>query len=223
MYSKKLIWVVTALLSAAALTSCNIGSTPAPTQDVNAIFTLAAGTMNAQLNDQATQTAQAASPTSAVTFTPLPTFPVVPLGTPFSTAIPGPGITALPTTSTGGSTQGSTAVGCNNASYLSETKPNDGTQVSPGATFKKGWSLQNTGTCTWNSGYSFAFVSGEQMGGNAIVLSKSSDFTAPGHSNTFIVNLQAPTAAGEYKGFWQMKNAQGTAFGLRVWVDIVVK
>jgi hypothetical protein len=217
---KKFTWAITALSLAAALSSCNIGSTPAPTLDVNAIFTFAAATMNAQLNDQGTQTAQAASPTPAATLTPLPTFPVIPLGTPFSTAIPGGA--ALPTASTGGGL-GSTAVGCDNATYLSETKPNDGTQITAGDTYTKGWSLQNTGTCTWNAGYTFAYVTGDQMGGKDIVLSKDADFTDPGHSQTFIIKLQAPASAGEYKGYWQMKNAKGTPFGSRVWVDIVVK
>jgi hypothetical protein len=61
------------------------------------------------------------------------------------------------------------------------------------------------------------------MGGDDITISKSENFTNPGHSQAFIVHLQAPATAGEYKGYWQMKNAQGTPFGSRVWVDIVVK
>lgn len=52
MHLTKLIWVGTVLVLAAALTSCNIGKAPEATQDVNAIFTSAAGTMIAQLNDQ---------------------------------------------------------------------------------------------------------------------------------------------------------------------------
>jgi Ig-like domain from next to BRCA1 gene len=221
MVFKKLIWAGIALLLVAALTSCTIGSTPEPTTDVSAIFTFAAQTMDAQLSNQGTQTAQAASPTPLVTYTPLPTFPVIPLGTPFSISTPGGA--ALPTNSTGDSTLGSTAVGCDNSTYLSETTPNDGTQITAGDTFTKGWSLQNSGTCAWNSGYSFAFITGDQMGGKDIVLSKDADFTDPGHSQTFIVKLQAPATAGTYKGYWQMKNATGVEFGSRVWVDIVVK
>jgi Ig-like domain from next to BRCA1 gene len=221
MLIKKSAWAATVFLLAAALTACNIGSTPQPTVDVNAIFTAAAATMDAQLNDQATQTAAAVSPTPAATFTALPTFPVIPLGTPFSTSAPGGSV--LPTTSTGGSTLGSTAVGCDDATYISETKPDDGTQETAGQAFTKGWSLQNTGTCTWNTGYTFAFITGDQMEGKDILISKDSDFTDPGHSQTFIVKLTAPATAGEYKGYWQMKNATGVEFGSRVWVDIVVK
>jgi hypothetical protein len=221
MRTKNFAWAVTALLLTTALASCNIGATPAPTIDVNAIFTAAASTMNAQLSDQATQTAEAVTPTPAATITALPTFPVIPLGSPFPTAAPGGAV--APTTSTGGGTGGSTAVGCDNSTYISETAPDDGKQYSAGDTFSKGWSLENSGTCAWDTGYSFAYVDGDQMGGKDIVLSKDTDFTDPGHSQTFIVKLTAPTAAGEYKGFWQMKNATGVEFGSRVWVDIIVK
>jgi hypothetical protein len=206
------------LFVAAALASCNVGATPEPTIDVNAIFTLAAATMDAQLNDQETQTALAVSPTSPATITPAPTFQVIPLGTPFSVNTPGGA--AVPTTAGGG--LGSTAVGCDNASFQSETIP-DGTQLTAGDTFTKSWSFQNTGTCTWNAGYSFAFATGDLMGGKDILISKEADFAAPGHSQAFNVKLTAPATAGEYKGFWQMKNAAGTPFGSRVWVDIVVK
>ena len=130
---------------------------------------------------------------------------------------------SLPTTSTGGGTVGSTAVGCDNANYLSETKPDDGTQITAGETFTKGMVVAEHRNLHLESGYSFAFITGDQMGGKDIVLSKDADFTDPGHSQTFIVKLQAPATAGEYKGYWQMKNATGTAFGSRVWVDIVVK
>jgi hypothetical protein len=216
---KKPIWAGIALLLSGALVSCNIGSAPEPTLDVNAIFTFAASTMNAQLNDQQTQTALAVSPTPLVTFTPLPTFPVQPLTTPFPISTSAGAV--IPTTSSGGSL-GSTAVGCDNANFVSETIP-DGKQFTAGDTFTKSWSFQNTGTCTWNNGYTFAFITGDLMGGKDIVISKDADFTDPGHTQTFNEKLQAPATIGEYKGFWQMKNAQGTVFGSRVWVDIVVK
>ena len=51
------------------LTACNVGATPAPTLDINAINTAVVGTTVAQLSVQFTQTALAVPPTS----TPLPT------------------------------------------------------------------------------------------------------------------------------------------------------
>lgn len=230
----KLIWVLTVVLLAAALTSCNIGKAPEPTQDVNAIFTSAAGTMIAQLNDQQTQTAQAvpptsnASPTPFDTITPLPTLGslagVTPFGTPFTISTPGGAVTPLavqPTTAPAGSGSTGLAVGCNNAVFVGETVP-DGTIIHPAKRFDKAWQFQNTGTCTWDEGYSFQYKSGEQMQGENVTITQSSDFTKPGHSQTFVIHMWAPGTAGEYKGYWQMKDDKGEWFGSLVSVDIIV-
>ena len=109
MQFKKLAGVVAASVLSAALASCNIGKSPEPTIDVNAVYTAAAGTMVAQLNDQQTQTAQAvtptpfASPTALDTIAPLGTFPTgfggtpigTPFGTPFTFGTPIAGLTPL--------------------------------------------------------------------------------------------------------------------------------
>jgi hypothetical protein len=221
-----------AVLIAVALTSCGTGATPSPTIDANAIYTSAAQTLAAGMSAGMTQTAQAVTPTSAVSATPLGTFSIATGSSPFGT--PGTGGTpfALPTvalgttplpagTSSGGSTVNN-AVGCNNATYLSETEPMDKTQIAANKSFTKGWSMQNTGTCSWGEGYSWAFLSGDQMGGKDIVITAKDTSTAAGHSNTFIVKLTAPATAGEYKGFWRMKAPDGTFFGDQPWVDIVV-
>jgi hypothetical protein len=197
---------------------------------VNALYTEAASTLVSQLNDQQTQTAQAASPTPEMSptplasFTPLPTFPVLgaltPFGTPFTLGTPGGGVTALPT-SAGPVTNGM-AVGCNNAAFIGETIP-DGTTMNPQHTFDKVWSLQNTGTCSWDEGYTFAFKSGDQMGGTDIKIVKTADFTDPGHSQAFKVTMEAPKAPGDYAGYWQMKTDAGVWFGSLVSVKIVVQ
>jgi hypothetical protein len=219
------------LLLTAALTSCNIGKAPEPTPDVNAIFTSAAGTMVAQLNDQQTQTALAVPPTTESSPTPFDTItpqPTSSLGmTPFVTALvfntPSLGLTPLATSVPAGSVSG-WAVGCNNAELIGETLP-DGTIVHPAKRFEKYWSLQNTGTCTWDEGYGFYFKSGEQLNGDNVLITKRNDkgdFTAPGHSQTFHVQMWAPGTAGEYKGVWQMKSDHGEWFGSAVWVDVFV-
>jgi hypothetical protein len=222
----KLIWVVTALLLTAALTSCS-GTAPEPTQDVNAVYTSVAGTMVAQFNDQQTQTAQAvppspsASPTELATIISPPTIAVVPSQTPF--LINTPSISVLPAATTGGLTFGETGVGCDNATYLSETEPARGTIFKPGINFSKAWTFQNSGTCTWINAYTFAFISGDKMGGRDQRLNTYVNFTPPGLKHTFVVDFQAPRGSGHYQGFWQMKNAGGTEFGARVVIDIVVK
>src|SRR6266487_2264835 len=47
--------------------------------------------------------------------------------------------------------------------------------------------------------------------------------TTPGHSQSFIVKLTAPAAAGEYFGYWRMQGDDGKFFGPRVYLDIIVK
>ncbi len=235
MQFKKLIWVMAAIILTVSLTSCNIGKAAEPTQDVNAIYTAAAGTMLAQFGDQMTQTAQAVPPTSAdsptplATFTGLPTFSLGPgttpfSGTPFVFNTPAGAGTPLPTLGTGGSTgsTGSTASGCSDSSYVAQTVP-DGTSYTAHKNFSVGFQMQNTGTCQWDQGFSFSFVSGDRMNGNDIVYTSADTITKPGQSNTFILKLQAPDTAGEYKGFWKMKDDKGNFFGSLVWIDIVVK
>lgn len=234
MQLKKLIWAAVVLLLAAALASCNIGKAPAPTPDTNAIYTAAAQTTVALFSAQQTQTAQAvpptplASPTPLSTFTALPTFPIgtgsVPFGTPFTFGTPSGGVTPLPSPKPNGSTTSGFGVGCNDAVYVSETKPLDKTVLSRGESFTKGWMMQNTGTCTWDRGYSWVFVSGDRMDCENTVIGPDDKTTPPGHSNTFNAkNCFAPGKPGEYKGFWSMKSDTGTLFGFKPWVDIVVK
>jgi len=214
---------------AAVLTSCNIGKAAAPTPDVSALYTAAAGTMLAQLGDQQTQTAAAASPTpffsptALATFTPLPTFPigVTPFGTLLPFGTPGVG-TPFPTAfATRAGTGSGHAVGCNDATFENETAPKDKANVKAGKVFTKGWEMYNAGTCAWDQGYSWVFVSGDNMGCNNVIFGPK-DKTLPGHSNTFLVNCVAPGKPGEYKSYWQLKNDTGTNFGYSPWVDIVV-
>ena len=222
----KLIWIVIALLLTAALTSCS-GTAPEPTQDVNAVYTSVAGTMVAQFNGQQTQTAQAvppspaASPTALDTFTPMPTYPVTPSGTPFLINTPSGIILAAP--STVGGTPGSTRVGCDDAIYVSESGPGFGEQFSPGVNFTKSWTLQNSGNCPWINSFTFGFVSGDRMGGREIPITRSVNFVVPGQNHTFSVFFQAPHAAGHYHGVWQMKNPANIEFGSQETVDILVK
>ena len=52
--------------------------------------------------------------------------------------------------------------------------------------------------------------------------SNEDQFTQPGHSQAFVVHLQAPKAKGEYIGYWQMKTDAGEWFGSLVSIDIIV-
>jgi hypothetical protein len=96
----------------------------------------------------------------------------------------------------------------------------DGTVIAPGAAFVKTWRIQNTGTTTWTTSYSLVFISGDQMGDiKSVSLSQS---VPPGQQVDISVNMVAPTTAGRYQGFWEMKNASGQLFYDSVYVLISV-
>ncbi|MBI3739324.1 MAG: hypothetical protein HY258_09795 [Chloroflexi bacterium] len=226
MQLKKIVWLMAALVIAVSLTSCNIGKAPEPTQDVNAIYTAAAETTIAQFSAQQTQTAQALpptplpSPTALPTLTPPPTFPVSG-GTPFTFNTPG-AFTPIASQAPAGNTSGSFPVGCNDATFTGETIP-DKTEMKSSEVFNKSWNFINSGTCTWDSGYAFAFKSGDRLQGDDFRFIYEKDFVKPGKGIAFIIEMTAPIKKGEYVGYWQMKAKDGTWFGSLVSVDIVVK
>ena len=105
------------------------------------------------------------------------------------------------------------------------TVPDD-TQYTSGTAFVKTWRLVNFGTCTWTSGYSLVYYSGEKMGGPDVV--PFGGEVAPGQSVDLSVNLIAPASPGSYQGNWMLKNPAGVLFGIGpegnsfFWVRIVV-
>ncbi|MCZ2128030.1 MAG: hypothetical protein LC099_09700 [Anaerolineales bacterium] len=233
------------VLAAVFVSSCNIGATPPPTQDVGAIQTQSVGLVLTQAALQMTQTAAAIPPTALPTETAAPTntLPPVPTTdlfdqptiTPFAFNTQQPGLTPLaPTTPTLAIINTlTTKNGCNDALYLGETAPYDHDPVKAGKEFQKAWTLQNKGTCIWDEGYSFDYLESyfpdtdgtKQLKGYDIVLSKSKaeDFTKPNQSNSYVVKLTAPLEPGEYKGYWKMKDDAGEYFGPLVYVWIKVE
>jgi ABC-type amino acid transport substrate-binding protein len=108
---------------------------------------------------------------------------------------------------------------CDSMTYVADLTVPDGTYINPGQSFTKTWRIKNTGSCTWNSSYRFVFVQGNSMGGQPQSIQGT---VAPNQNYDMSLPMQAPTTPGTYAGWWQMVNAQGTPFGTRVWVEIVV-
>ena len=233
------LWLAGTMILAIILSSCSLGATPVPTEDPGVIQTQAVSIVFTQVAMQQTQTALAIPPTPASTNTPLPTVtlgvlptfaPVGGVNTPFAFNTQLPGLTPLasPFATISNIATFTTKNGCNDGIFIGETAPKDKDEVKAEKDFSKGWTIFNSGTCVWDEGYSFAFLpdsSSSELKGYSIVLKKDApaEYTKPQHSQTFIVKLTAPKAAGEYKGYWKMKDDAGNAFGPLVSVWIIVK
>jgi hypothetical protein len=115
---------------------------------------------------------------------------------------------------------------CDAAQYVADVTIPDGTSLSTGQSFTKTWRIRNNGSCTWTSGYSLVFVSGNALSGPARVAFTSS--VAPGATVDLSVTLVAPTSSGTYTGYWMLQNASGATFGIGAdastafWVNIKV-
>ncbi|MBK8987786.1 MAG: transporter substrate-binding domain-containing protein [Chloroflexi bacterium] len=96
-------------------------------------------------------------------------------------------------------------------------------QFAPGQPFQKSWRILNSGTCIWDSTYTFVFAGGNvpaaRMGGQPQTIQRA---VAPGQTYDVSVDLVSPLAPGTYQGFWTMRNPTGLLFGNRVWVGIQV-
>jgi hypothetical protein len=79
--------------------------------------------------------------------------------------------------------------------------------------------MQNTGTCAWDEGTQLVFVSGELMGASGTV---EIPHVAPDARADVSVEMVAPATPGTYRSVWQLQSPDGTPFGTRVYVQIVV-
>jgi hypothetical protein len=215
--------------------------------DVNAINTAAVETAMGQLSAQFTQTALAA-PTATVMATntalPLPTFalPTAGAGTAAATAAGGnalptvsfnstattplAGFTPLPTAAAGGSTGPTASLGdaCNNNVFISDVTIPDGTTVNPGVNFDKVWQVKNTGSCTWDDGYSLVYIGGSNpdLDPYNFQLKDKSDWVAGGATANLGLTLTTPCTPGDYQGTWRMRDDQGNYFGTPLTVIVKV-
>ena len=210
MFAKKfrpLLFIIGTLL---LLTACNFpGSSAEPTSNPDLVRTSAAQTLIAQ----ETQAAQGTpivlpSPTSGGATTP--TSPVVIL--PTDTSLP-PTNTPLPTSTSIPPTATATSIPCDRGSFVKDITIPDDTEIAAGDTFIKTWRLKNTGSCTWTSGYTIYFYSGDHMSGpDSAQLTNGS--VPPGSTVDISVTLIAPSTPGTYKSNWRLRNTGGTSFGI---------
>lgn len=113
------------------------------------------------------------------------------------------------------------------AHFVSENYP-DGTNVALGATFTKTWTLQNAGTTTWSTTYSFAMTGGayplgEPQGYPSVI--NLPHEVKPGETVEFSANITAPKTDTVFELHYRLKNANGqfiSGDGNDVWLKVTV-
>lgn len=139
---------------------------------------------------------------------------------------PTPAHTPHPTSSTDPSPSLSATPCSDRAAFVDDVTIRDNALVLPGEAFVKIWRLQNAGTCTWDTGYTIAFIGGERMEAASPVHLTT---TVPPHSSVDLsVDLVAPAQPGTYQGYWKLTGRDGNYFGIGAeadvafWVKIIV-
>ena len=104
------------------------------------------------------------------------------------------------------------APGCTVSAELTGETPPDETLLKPGEYFWKTWTLENTGTCTWDATYKLMYKSGDLMDG--LISYPLVETVAPGEAKDISIYLKAPGSAGTYAGYWQIQTPWNATFGV---------
>lgn len=103
--------------------------------------------------------------------------------------------------------------------FIDDLSYTDGTTVTHSSIMQKQWLVQNTGTCTWTSGYTVRKIGGSEMSANP---SQALTSAVPASQVTIAITFIAPTQPGEYTSKWQAFNPGGQSFGQYFTIDITV-
>ena len=189
---------------------------PAPTQDLDAVYTAGAVTMEARLTLETGQTAvaqltslavqtteKAAPPQKATAILPAPII------TPTATAaVP----TETPAVSTSQPPTATPSAPCDRAEFLGDVTIPPDTLIQAGSIFSKVWRVQNTGSCTWTPSYALVFTGGNLPSVSTVTFLPGS--VAPDQIVELSVTVTAPAPEGVYQGTWMLRNVSGQMFGV---------
>lgn len=205
------------LVMAGLLAACGApAAQPTSTMDPNLIYTAAAQTVQAQFTQAAALTpsptaTEAATATLAVPTidTSLPTLPGPGSSTQASTsAVAAPVVTLTPL---GAALPTSAAAPSRVTAQWVKNDPPDGTIVLAGTKFDIAWTVKNSGTTTWNTKYSYGYLSGDKYF-EKLVYSLPKE-VKPGEEITILVDAIAPSKSGTYYTWWKIKDDLGNNIG----------
>lgn len=223
------ILILVALAALAVLPACGAATPAPPTVDPNAIYTQAVMTVSAGLTETAAaRPTDTPTPEPSSTPEPSPTLPLPPTATQIDqTAMAQPTL-AQPAINTPAPTQaGARPVATtaemgkagDHASFGSQS-PADNTRFPGLSNQQVFWSLVNTGTTTWTTGYKLVWVGGRQLSGEvSIPVTKD---VKPGQKFDFYTRMVTPEDKGTYTSYWKLTTPGGQQF-YEVYLKFIVE
>jgi len=197
MKNQKINKIILMSIIALAIASCGNQPEATPTIDPIVVMTDVAGTVQAEVTQNALLTPSATMPPAATqTFPPVPTqaLPAVPT-TSSDPIVPTVPAGQLP----------------DDATFIADIDVLDGDVFWQGERFTKTWQIENTGTTTWDTTYRLVYKDGA-ITSEELVFNLISP-VEPGDLLNFSVKMVAPEVLGSYTNYWQMMNEEGQFFG----------
>ena len=126
---------------------------------------------------------------------------------PVENATPSP----IPTAAISISTTEPTSTTCtDSAKFVADVTIPDNSVVVPNSAFTKTWKVKNTGSCTWDSSYLVAYISGTTMSQQpGYWILPPGQMVAPGETLDISVGMTSPVASGSYQSYWGLKKENG--------------
>ena len=105
----------------------------------------------------------------------------------------------------------------NNLSFVSDLTIADGTSVTYGSSIDKQWTVENNGTCHWNSDYRLRHIAGALLEApEEIALYPA----RAGTQTTIQIIFTAPFTDGAYESAWQAFDPDGLPFGDPIYMRV---
>ncbi|HAY83946.1 MAG TPA: hypothetical protein DCY42_03205 [Chloroflexi bacterium] len=183
------------------LAGCNLPETP---DDVSQ-QTAAAQTVNAVVQEQATETPEA--PVSTATQAADGAEPTSTTGEQGGASTPA----ATQEVSVTPTKEGQ-EIGEDKAEFIADVTIPDYSEFEGGDTITKTWRVRNIGTTTWSTDYTIEFEKGEKLGAPTQI--KLPQSVKPNDFVDISVDFTVPNAVGEYSSYWILKNADGERVGV---------
>jgi hypothetical protein len=103
--------------------------------------------------------------------------------------------------------------------FVADVSIEDGTSMNPDQAFVKIWKMRNESSIPWPENTRLSFVGGDKLSPIEAVAVPA---IVPGAETDIAIDMVAPSKPGRYVGYWRLLTPDGTRFGQRVWVDIIV-